>query len=224
MTFAFRWIALSLAFAGSLMADAGFNTIGVWNGSTFISSFGVVNTASYAQTITINTATPVTSFGFEIGNCGASVTLRGEIYAWDAVNSKATGSALYESAPTAIPNGSFQPVSFAPTGLTLAPGTYVLFITTTRDQTGAPTSGCRVGSVDQAAYAGGSFYFTNNGTDPTLWTTAAWTHIASNLAFQVNTPNAGSGTPLPSTLLLGLAGLMAVGLFGLLYRRWAAAS
>ena len=206
---------LFVVFAASAQAQA-INTIPSWNGTTFISSFGVVNTATYGQTVTVAAgASPLNSFAVEIGNCGANVTLRASVYAWNGTN--ATGSSLFESPATTITNSSaFQLVTFNVGGITLAPGTYVLFASTSQDQAGAPSSACRWGSVgNNTAYPGGQFVFLNNGPNPAQWTATAWSTIADDLAFQVD----GLVSPVPvpaastTSLLIGLAGLTALALY-----------
>lgn len=178
-------IGLLAAATVPALAQYSINTIPLWDGSRFISSFGVVNTATYGQRITVAAgATPLTSFSFEIGNCDANVTLRGEVYAWDG--SKATGSALYESAPVTISNSSaYQLVTFTTGSLSLPAGQYILFASTSRDQTGAPSSACRWGTVPDTAYAGGEFHFLNNGPTPDSWTTSTWSTTNDDLAMQV---------------------------------------
>src|ERR1035441_1217952 len=67
----------------------------------------------------------------------------------------------------------------------LAPGTYVLFATTSKNQVTA--SACEWGSLpDLAAYSAGSHVFMNNGADPSQWTTVAWGTEPFDLAFEVN--------------------------------------
>jgi hypothetical protein len=174
-------------------------------------------------------ASPLNSFTFEIGNCSAAVIVRGEVYAWDGL--KATGSSLFES-PTgvSIPSGSaYQAITFNVGGLSLPAGTYVLFASTSRDQSGAPTSSCRWGSVgNDTAYPGGRFVFINNGPDPSLWTTNSWSFISQDLAFQVNglvgpANSSPASVPAASTisLLIGFGVLTAVGLFRLSRHRQA---
>jgi hypothetical protein len=209
-----------LLIAGSLMSQGPINTIPSWDGAEFIQSFGVPDTATYGQTINIAPRTAaVASFGFEIGNCSASVSLRGEIYAWDGT--KATGSSLFESPVTIVnASNSFRLVLFNTPGLSLPAGNYVLFATTSRDQSGAPASGCQFGSLDDTAYPAGYHVYLNNGTDFGQWTSGAWDTLPLDLAFQVNlaqpvTPVAGTPAASPTTLLLGFAGVIALGLLGL---------
>jgi hypothetical protein len=211
-------LTLFVVFAASAHAQA-INTIPSWNGSNFISSFGVPNTATYGQTITVAAGSgPLNSFSFEIGNCGANVTLRGSVYAWDGA--KATGPSLFTSpAQTITNNNAFQLVTFTTGGITLPAGTYVLFASTSQDQTGAPYSACRWGAInDNTTYPGGQFVFQNNTADTSQWTSTSWSTFAEDLAFQVNgfTPQATS-VPAASTtsLLIGLAALTAMGLYQL---------
>ena len=218
--------ALLVFTTGTLMCQVPANTIPLWDGTTFISSFGVVNTATYGQTITMPAGGgTVTGFTVEIGNCGANVTLRGEVYAWDSGNSRATGAALYESSPVLVTNNSaFQAVTMNTGTLNLAGGNYVLFVSTSRDQTGAPSSACRFGSVPNTLYPGGQFVFINNTADTTQWTGGTWSTIAQDLAFQVNgtaVANQTAAVPAASTtsILFGVAGVIGLGLLALKRRR-----
>ena len=222
MTTVYRSTALLLLIAGSLMSQGPINTIPSWDGSAFIASFGVPNTATYGQTISIAPGTAaIASFGFEIGHCTGSVSFRGEVYAWDGA--KATGTALFESSPVTVvtASSSYQLVVFSTPGLTLPPGNYVLFATTSRDQAGASAAGCQWASVADTAYPGGYHVYRNNGTNVAQWTSGTWPTLPLDLAFQLNlvspvNPQA-TGVPAasPSTLLLGFAGVTALGLLGL---------
>jgi hypothetical protein len=218
-----RFMALLLLTAGSLMSQGPINTIPSWDGIRFVASFGAPNSATYGQTITVTPGSAVvSSFGFEMGHCNATVTFRGEIYAWDGA--KATGPSLFESPITTQgSSGTFQLVTFNTGALTLPPGAYVIFATTSRDQVTA--SACEWGSLQGlTAYPAGSHVFMNNGADPSQWTTVAWGTEPFDLAFEVNmtpapppTPNVVTSAPAasPVTLLLGFAGVIALGLLGL---------
>ncbi|MCX6628319.1 MAG: hypothetical protein NTW28_11905 [Candidatus Solibacter sp.] len=224
-----RSTALLTLLVAPALAQGPINTIPVWNGTTFISSFGVTNTATYGETITVSAgASALNSFAFEIGNCSASVTFRGAIYAWDGT--KATGASLFESATTSVaPGSTYTLVTFNTGGLVLPAGTYVLLASTSRDQSGAPSSSCRWGSVgNNTAYAGGTFVYLNNGPNPSEWTTNTWSTIAQDLAFQVDGLVLPSSTPAQAapaastiSLLIGFAALAAVGLFQLARQRQA---
>jgi hypothetical protein len=201
----------SVSLFATSSAFAGVNTIPAWNGTGFISAFGVVNTATYGQTITIPAgAGPLTDFTFQIGQCSAEVLFRASVYAWDG--QKATGPSLYTSAVTTIPaDAAFHAFTFNTGNLALSPGVYVLMASTSQDQTERPASACRWGALpfNSSVYAGGNFVFMNNGTDVAQWTTSTWSTFNDDLAFQANFTESGSvpATPLPPTLWLTLAGL-----------------
>ena len=90
-----------LVTASSSSAYTPINTYPAWNGTQYISSFGVPNTATYGQIVTAPPLeTRLNSFSFWIGYPGATITFRGEVYAWNGT--MATGPALYESAPVSI--------------------------------------------------------------------------------------------------------------------------
>ena len=212
MRIAFSLVFCLLLAVGPLMADNSVNMVAGWDGSNFISSFGVVNTATYGQTITIVTSSVLNSYAFEIGMCGAQVTFRGEVYAWDGV--KATGSALWEGPAQTLPNGGYVLVTFYP-GITLPPGQYVIFASTSKDQSGAPSSACRYGALPgNGSYSGGQFVYINNGANPALWTTDAWNNISEDLAFQMVLNGQPLGVPLPSSFPLVVFGLIALGVAG----------
>ena len=222
MTTVYRSTALLLLIAGSLMSQALINTIPSWNGTSYFADFGVPVTATYGQTITIAPGSAVvSSFAFEIGYCNATITFRGEIYAWDGA--KATGPSLFESpVMTQGASDSFQLVTFNTGALTLTPGVYVLFATTSKDQLTA--SKCRSGNVPDATYPGGNQVYLNNRADTSQWTTVPWVAEPADLAFRVDmtpapppTPNVVQSAPAasPTSLLLGFAGVIALGLLGL---------
>jgi hypothetical protein len=213
--------------AASALAQPSPDTIPRWDGSSSISYFGVTDTATYGQTITVYGGySPLNGFAFEIGQCNANVTFRGHVYAWDG--SKATGSSLFDSPVMSVPAGSgYRLVTFNTGELALAPGTYVLFASTSQDQAGAPYSACRWGALpgNDRYYAGGHFVFLNNGPNPATWTTGNWSSIYYDLAFRVDglaapAPSA-VGVPAASTtsLLIGFVSLIGVALFEVFRRR-----
>ncbi len=216
MTNVFRSTVMLLPIAGSLMAAANIDTLPAWNGTTFISSFGIPNTATYGQTIVVAPGTGLLlSFAFEM-TCDAAVVIRGEVYAWDGTTTRATGPSLFESTPipiaAAVNNTTYQLVTINTGGVSLAAGTYVLFVTTSKDA--GASSNCRFGSVVDATYPSGLFVYQNNGTNFGQLFTAAWSNITSDLAFQASFVGGAPTVPAPSSLSLVVAGLIAVGLFG----------
>jgi hypothetical protein len=203
-------------------AQMSIDTISVWDGWTSISSFGVENSATYGQVIRVAAgSTALQSFAFEIGHCSASVTLRGEVYAWDGSNMKATGSALFESTTQIVPaDSAYHLVTFSPGSLTLPAGDYVLFGTTSRDQSGAPHSACRWGALTtNTQIPNGSFVFINSSADPTMWTNSTWSDISQDLAMQVTGLVAPVPAAPPTGLAIGFILLVCVGLVELARRR-----
>jgi len=220
----FVWVLLFflLLSTGSLFAQSDVNTIPSWNGTDYISSFGVPNTATYGQTITVGVnAGSLNSFAFQIGNCSADVSLRASIYAWNGT--MATGSSLWQSSLTSISAGSgFQLVTFNTGGLMLSPGSYVLFASTSQDQSGAPNSGCQFGGISPQVYSGGNFVYQNNGTNVSSWTSSGWTQWTDyDLAFRVTFGPAPAN--IPTLTEWGLI-LLACGLAFIAFRRLSSAS
>lgn len=200
--------------AGFLLGAPAFaqniDTTSSWNGSTFISSFGVTNTATYGQTVTVATPTQLLGFTFNIGNCSAPVTFRGHVYAWNG--SMATGASLYDGPTQTVPaDSAYHTVSFAPPAhIALAAGQYVLFASTSEDQASATPASCRWGALtNNTTYAGGQFVFINNGPAPGQWTTVNWSNIAEDLAFTANfTATAATAPALSQWSLMTLCLLL----------------
>ena len=215
-----------LLVAVALPALASIDTTGVWNGSNFISSFGIPNTQTYGQVIQIPTGvTQISSFSFRI-KAPTTLAFRGEIYAWDGA--KATGAALYDSAPVSTTNATiFEAISFTTGGTSVTAGQqYVLFASSSKDNTGH-SGGGQWGSVgNNTAIAPGQFVFMNNSTDDTQWTSATWSTIAQDLAMTaafndpVPPPPAPVGSPTGTEWAMVL---MAAGILVIAYRSLAAA-
>ncbi|MBN8942035.1 MAG: autotransporter outer membrane beta-barrel domain-containing protein [Rhizobiales bacterium] len=184
------------------------DTTPVWNGSSFISSWGVTNTATYGQTITGDAAHhQLTGFTFYINSSNAPTPpqYQAYVYQWDSVNQRVTGPALYTSAVMTAPGGNtYVPVTFNTGTITLTSGQqYVLMLTTS----GIPQACCsayRYGSVSDV-YSGGKFVFINNGPDFNQLGTVTWSSINSDLAFIANmlagplSPSLPAGAPVNAT-------------------------
>ena len=203
------------------------DTISQWNGTTSISMFGSgtsgtnSGTSTYGQSITIGAnANPLNSYSFEMNCTAGTVTLRGEVYAWDGT--KASGAALFEGSPqTVTGGGGFQVVTVNVGGLTLPAGSYVLFVTTTKDMT-TPGPGCTFGILPtNSAILGGMFVYLND-YNSALWTTATWGAINQDLAMRVNglvTPLPGVPASSPASLTIGVILLIGLGVFFLSRRQ-----
>ena len=155
-----------------------------WNGALYVASFGLPNTATYGQTITMTETATLTRFSFYMKVIPTAV-FRGLVYAWDGT--KATGDALFESAAMSTTQGNnFEEVVFnIPCGIVLNAGQqYVLFASVSKDPSQPETAGSWGATVDNTPYSGGQFVFINNGTDPSQWTSMTWSTIGVDLAFR----------------------------------------
>jgi len=148
-----QWLAGVSLLALSVPASAQtIDTHSQWNGTTFISSWGVPNTTTYGQTITPTAGQAVlSSFTFELNRqAGTASQYQAFVYQWDPVNNRITGSSLFTSGVFTAPSASaYTPVTINTGSVALSPGQqYVLFLTTTRPtpaaglcfKTMAPTS------------------------------------------------------------------------------------
>jgi len=202
------------AFIAPAFSQGTINTIPQWNGTDAVAPFGISNNTTFGQTITVAPGSgKLYSWTIEL-TCNAATTFRGEVYAWNGT--MATGAALLETAPMtfgpSVNNTTFTQVTFSiGGGLSLAPGTYVLFASTSKDP-GSPSS-CGWGITPTTApYPGGNFVFLNNGTNSAAWTTNAWVSAPFDLAFAALFTG-GTLTPVPDTVWLLPAGLLALGLW-----------
>lgn len=150
------------------------------------SPFGVPNTATYGQTITIPAGSgSITSFGFEMNSVPATVVFRGHIYRWDPATSRAVGPSLYASPPRTTTGATKQIVTFTPAASVpvTAGQTYVIFASTSQDQAGAPAATGGWDGSTANVYAGGGAVFQNNGTDTTTWTGSVWSTPVFDFGF-----------------------------------------
>lgn len=181
--------AATLALATPAAAQ-NIDTTSSWNGTTFISSYGVPNTATYGQTITATTTQArLTGFTFQLSqSSGTAPQQQAFVYQWDPVTNRITGNALYASSVFTAPSGAtYTPVTVNTGSILLTPGQqYVLFLTTSTT-TGQANASYRYGALtNNTTYAGGQFVFYNNGTnfsqlsDPLA---PSWSTIAEDLAF-----------------------------------------
>jgi uncharacterized protein with beta-barrel porin domain len=168
------------------------NTVPQWNGTSFISSWGVPNTATYGQTFTPNSAqTTLSGFTMYLNqSSGTAPNYQAFVYAWDSVNSRISGPALFTSAPLVAPTtgvGVFAPVAINTGSVTLTPGQqYVLFLTTSSQVNGA-NGVYRYGALtNNTAIPNGQFVFQNNGTNFGNLSTTTWSNIGEDLAITIS--------------------------------------
>lgn len=163
------------------------NTIGDWNGISYISLWGVPNTATYGQTITASTTQSVLhGFTFELQKTsGTAPDYQAFVYRWDDATQRIVGPALFSSGILTAPDDSaFMPVSIDTGSIVLVPSEqYVLFLTTST-VTGQANASYRYGALtNNTTYAGGQFVYQNNGTDFSQLMASNWSNIAQDLAF-----------------------------------------
>lgn len=165
------------------------DTLPLWNGSTFISSYGVTNTATYGQTFTPNAAqTKLSGFTFEIGFASAPITSQAYVYQWDSVNNRIVGPALFTSGLINVATGaSYSAVTVNTGSLALTAGQqYVVFMSTSGLQGGQPFSSSRWGAVTtNTAIPNGQFVFQNNTNTFANLFTVNWSSISEDLAMQL---------------------------------------
>jgi hypothetical protein len=207
--------ATILVSVASLNVQAGvIDTFGDWDGTSFVSPFGYPNTATYGQTITVPVQGDdvLTSFSFTMRQSQTGNTVfKGFVYSWDGTKA---GTQRFESSEMSVPTGAgFHPVIFDTGALSLDPGTYVLFASTS-ESTG---SGQAVWGQPQFqdVYDGGGFVFLNNGSDETRWTLDPWTTGflggGGDLAFSATFESQTTPVPEPGSLpLLGGGAIAAI--------------
>jgi len=183
-----RVIAFSLvALAPTGGARASIDTTPFWDGSNFISSWGLPNTATYGQTFTASDLQwQARSFTFylQLRSATEIPQYRAYVYEWDSVNQHVTSTALFVSDVMTAPNsGEFTAVTINTGRTVLTPGKQYVVLLTTSSVAQVGTSEYRWGSVADAAYAGGNFVFNNNMTDFDALGTTPWNAIAGDLAF-----------------------------------------
>lgn len=221
-----KWTVGLLVFlaASASFAATAANTIPYWDGSNFISSFGVPNTQTYGQTVTVPAGeSTLTSFRFLINlSGGGPIQAEAYVFAWDTVNSRLTGAALFHSAPFTISGVGYQPYNFTCSAPVTAGQVYVIFLTTSNSAQVVSSSQWAAVS-NNTLYPGGQFVFQNNGTNFGNLSTVSWSTIAEDLAFGVAFGGASIDANLVPTLsgwmlaLLG-AGLALVGFIALRLR------
>jgi hypothetical protein len=160
-----------------------------WDGINYIGNFGYPITSTYGQPIVIPAGvTMLETFSFQL-RLPPALIFRGEVYAWDAANNRATGPALWESPQMHTTDGSvFEKTTFVTGGVPVTPGQmYIVFATTERDVAVDMTAGTGVWGqtgIDVDTYPAATFVY----TDGTGWTSSSWTTYGPpiDLAFEVS--------------------------------------
>jgi hypothetical protein len=172
----------ALAVPAAQAAPVPVGTLPAWDGQNAVFAYGPDQTHTYGQVVTAPAgATTLREFALEL-SLPTDVVSRAEVYAWDG--EKATGPALYESAPfsTTVPPvdpanpgvTQFQLASFAiPDAPVVAGQQYVLFLSVNRDITPSSTGSGVFGAVPDETYADGQYVYSNDQTVAD-WTTQPW--------------------------------------------------
>jgi outer membrane autotransporter protein len=201
-------LAIAAAAFSSPAGAQSVDTSSVWNGATFIDSWGLPDTATYGQTITAtNKQNQLSNFGFQLNaQGGGTPQYQAFVYQWDGGSNRITGSALYTSGVMTAPGGSaFVPVSFDVGKLSLTPNQqYVLFLTTSSVAQGGSSS-YNWGSVVNTAYTGGQFVYQNNGAVFANLSSVAWSTIAQDLVFIATFIPVGEFVPVSNDITHGVA-------------------
>lgn len=135
----------------------------------------------------------------------ASIPFRAFVYAWDSANNRATGPALFTSAPLATGTTFPLPITINTGNTVVTAGSqYVLAISSSGLQAGAANTiyGLRFDSGNH--YSGGQLVRQSTGNNPAVLTTAAWTPLASgnDLQFTATFNAAITAAPEPGSLAL----------------------
>jgi hypothetical protein len=151
--------------------------------------------SNYGQVITIpKFKDTLGNFSFFISGQtpGGQLTVRAEVYPWDPVNSHATGSAVYESAPRTISykDTSYHRATFKANASVTPGAKYILFLTTDKDP-GSCINNYSLywAGVPVGTYPGGRFYYLNSGGNTAAWTTSAWSTYIYDSAFTAKMPS-----------------------------------
>ena len=213
----FRSLLLASAFLAPLSIKADTITIPP---DFAAAPFGNPNTATYGQTFTLPAGDGIlTSWTFSLEGTDNSYPMQFGVALWDTGNSRMAAAPFYLSSPinTVVGDANY---TFTP-NLALNPAQeYVAFLTITNTPgTGTSSMPFSGGNL----YAGGSFFFINNGTDPSLWTTQAWQTIdGADVALTAQfdpAPPVNGAVPEPGTF--ALFGTGALGMVASLRRRFA---
>ncbi len=214
-----RLFSLVTALAVAVVTPAAAQTTIGAGGGGIIQSWGKPNTQTYGQTITAPTDNILNSFSFWLGRTSTnfpepstpSLSFMAYVYAWNG--SMAAGPALYTSGVfthDATPSTPFTEYAFGTGGLSVVPGNvYALFLSTS-GLSGTGRIQWETATSDE--YGGGTSVFLNNGENTADWTTSPWaSYEGPDLHFEANFTAATATVPEPSTWVMLLTGLLALG-------------
>ncbi len=183
------------------LADKTISTVSDWDGATYVDPFGYPNSATYGQSFTAPIYNPVlTSFTFYLEpiKTGSNVGYTAYVYQWDKTSHTAIGTPLFTSAPmstSGLPAHRFTAVTINTGDLSLTPhGYYIAFLSASSSDQSNVTDPVNMGFLGPDLwgadkYAGGGFYYLDNGSDTSQFTSGPWLdavgHGEDDLAFQM---------------------------------------
>jgi hypothetical protein len=191
-----------LATAGSI------GTLGAWNGSSSINSWGSPSsgaTPSYGETFTATDATNLlNSMTFEIQDTTGPIAYQAYVFDWSGTG--VITPALFTSpAETVNSQAGFQQITIDTGALVLTSGNAYIALFSTIGETPSANSTSWGGSLPDSTYTGGTFQY-NNSTDLASLS-SNWNEFGNfgNLAFSLDLGS--TAAPEPSSLVMLGSGL-----------------
>ena len=162
-----------------------------------VGSFGVPNTATYGQVITVpDGPVELAAFSFDV-NLPSTLVFRGVVQEWDGATGVATGPELFQSEALSTAGTGIETVTFTPE-IPVTAGTYVIFLTVSYDFAVSSDTGSWPVTVADV-YPDGTFVYLNNSGDVGALTTQMWSTLGTvDTGFTVEFNGAPESTP-PAT-------------------------
>lgn len=205
---------------------AGAQSISLPDNETPFNGFGKGAYETFGQTFTAPAGGNfLQTFSFwlgddELGNGtlnAPSLLFSAYVMEWDTANNHATGPVLYSSAVYSGPSSPSQRFDFVTTNVAVNAGTqYVAFLSASASLADIATTDAYafMETTLLGTYTGGSFFFTDNGSDFNALSTDPWQFIGapdSQAHFAAEfSRSAVSVVPEPSSLVLLVTGLSAL--------------
>lgn len=184
---------------------SGYQTITTFPSTTVIYQFGVPDSSTYGQTLTVPLgANILDNYTFELQyGSGSSVPFQLYIAQWNGVD--AVGAPIYTSQVLDAPSAGAETYTVQ-TDLSVVSGQqYVVYISTSNEDRSSSGVFYEFGSY--APYTGGGFVYENNGSDTSQWTGGQWsTWPVPESAFTANF-STSNATPAPAAVVPMLTGL-----------------